>query len=42
MKDMPDMILEQAAVSYAKGVYKDLGWMWIRCSITISLLQEVK
>lgn len=25
MKDMPDMILEQAAMSYAKGVYKDLG-----------------
>ena len=25
MKDMPDMILEQAAVSYAKTAYQDLG-----------------
>ena len=25
MKDMPDMILEQAAMSYAKTVYQDLG-----------------
>ena len=25
MKDMPDMILEQAAVSYARNAYQDLG-----------------
>ena len=38
MKDMPDMILEQAAVSYAKGMHiKDLGMDVDQTAVSLSV-----